>query len=416
MADTHQSECRLRDGSLGEQIVQCIAAVMVHVDEQGRVAKWNGAAEEALGMAEHTALGRPFPECGVSWDAATLRAQIDSYLDEGRPGRLTEITVTHDCGTKRVVGFEIHPAPVADDGGRAYLLLGRDLTDRNQLEQQDAQSQKLEALGQLASGIAHEINTPTQYVGDNIRFFGEALDGLQRLLAAYARLLDEASAHPALAGSIESVRQTIEAIDLAYLTEELPKAIEQSKDGISQVTRIVRAMKEFAHPDETQMTPTDLNHAIQSTVTVTRNEWKYVSTMELDLDPYLPKVMCHGGELNQVLLNLIVNARDAIEEAGRGMGVIRISSKAEDEHVELRVSDDGAGMPPEIVSKVFDPFFTTKPVGKGSGQGLSLAYYVITEKHGGTIHVESQAGAGTTFVIRLPLEAEPAVASEGIDG
>ena len=193
---------------------------------------------------------------------------------------------------------------------------------------------------------------------------------------------------------------------LDHHREEVPKALEALLEGIGRVARIVRAMKEFSHPGPIERMPVDLNHGIESTILVASHEWKYVAEISTDLDPDLPPVPCLAGELNQVILNLIVNAAHAIsevEKAPGAKGAIRISTRKDGEFAEIRVSDTGCGIPEAIQSRVFDPFFTTKPVGKGTGQGLALAYAVIVKKHKGTIRVESQPGRGTTFVIRLPL-------------
>ena len=199
-------------------------------------------------------------------------------------------------------------------------------------------------------------------------------------------------------------------MDLEYLEAEIPKAISESLDGISRVSEIVNAMKEFSHPGAQSKTNIDLNHAIQTTLTVARNEWKYNAEMEVDLSANLPLVPCLPGEMNQVFLNLIVNAAHAIEEkfSGKGTGRIKIKTQQEGNWVIIRISDNGNGIPENIRNKIFDPFFTTKKVGKGSGQGLAIAHSVIVNKHQGELNFESEVGKGTTFIIKLPI-AEKAV-------
>jgi len=194
---------------------------------------------------------------------------------------------------------------------------------------------------------------------------------------------------------------------LAYLQEEIPQAIDQSLEGLERIAKIVRSMKEFSHPGMDEKTPIDINQAIETTINVSRNEWKYHADIETDLDPGLPNVSCLPGEINQVLLNLIVNAAHAIVnvvgESG-DKGLIRISTRLDGAWAEIRVSDTGTGIPEEIKQRIFDPFFTTKMVGKGTGQGLAIAYSVVVDKHGGVIDLESEEGKGTTFIISLPLE------------
>jgi signal transduction histidine kinase len=196
--------------------------------------------------------------------------------------------------------------------------------------------------------------------------------------------------------------------DVEYLDEEIPRAIEQSLEGIERVRKIVNSMKEFSHPGLDEMKPMDINHIIENTVTVTSNEWKYIAEMDLDLAPDLPIASCLPGELSQVFLNLIVNAvhaiADVVGEGENGKGTIYISTRHDQDTIEVRITDSGTGVPEAARESLFNPFFTTKEVGKGTGQGLSIAYGVVVKKHGGTIDFETEMGKGTTFIIRLPRE------------
>ncbi len=299
--------------------------------------------------------------------------------------------------------------PIRDPSGRIVRYLGvkQDVSRAVELERQLHQAQKLEAVGQLAAGIAHEINTPIQYVGDNTNFLQDSFGALLKVTGQYTGLLAQARGHQDLSPLVADIEDTVKALDLEFVTQEIPKAIEQSLEGIERVTQIVRAMKEFSHPDNGEKTQTDLNRAIESTVTVTRNRWKYVADLQLDLDPGLPPVPLYVGEFNQVVLNLITNATDAITDKlgpkPGGKGSIRIATRLDGDWVEVRVADSGTGIPPEVAHRVFDPFFTTKEVGRGTGQGLSIAHVVIVEKHHGRIDFETQVGQGTTFILRLPL-------------
>jgi PAS domain S-box-containing protein len=285
---------------------------------------------------------------------------------------------------------------------RAVLVIFMDITERKLLETQLVQAQKLESIGQLAAGIAHEINTPTQYVGDNIHFLKEAFAELLTLIAKYRELLDAAKAGEVTKSIIEESEETIEKADISYLTEEIPKAIQQSMEGVERVTRIVRAMKEFSHPGKGEKALIDINKAIENTIMVSRNEWKYVSDVVTEFDPELPLVPCLPGEFNQVILNA---AHALAEKVGTSAekGSITISTMKRDAWAEIRISDTGPGIPEEIQSRVFDPFFTTKEVGKGTGQGLAIARSIIVDKHGGSLAFETEAGKGTTFIIRMPL-------------
>jgi len=289
-----------------------------------------------------------------------------------------------------------------------------DVTERNKLQAQLLGSQKLQSIGQLAAGIAHEINTPIQYVGDNIRFLADSFSDIIKLQGAYAELLAAEHANSVTPDCLVRVDSALEQADWAYLKEEVPAAISQSQEGVERVADIVRAMKEFSHPGGSRKQSADLNHLLETTATVARNEWKYVAELDFDLDPTLPPVLCQAGEIGEVILNLLVNAAHAIgdlpHKTGTALGRITLSTTHDAEFAEIRITDTGAGIPVDVRTRVFDPFFTTKAVGKGTGQGLAIARNVVVDKHGGTIDFETHEGEGTTFIVRLPLDvadAEP---------
>jgi len=284
------------------------------------------------------------------------------------------------------------------------LLSGEEDLDKTRM--QLAQIQKLEAVGQLAAGIAHEINTPLQFIGDNTRFMQEGWKDTQRALAVQQRLLDAAQAGVVPPALLSEVDSDLKALDLAYLADEMPKALQQTLDGVEKVTKIVGAMKEFALPTSTERAPTDLNRALDTTLTVTHPEWSSVAELELELDPNLPLVSCQQREINQVLLNLVINASQAIREKQRGSpevkGQIGIQTSAQEAWVELRVRDTGTGIAADLQHRIFEPFFTTKAVGQGTGQGLTTARSIV-HNHGGTIDFMTVPGTGSTFVVRLPI-------------
>ncbi|GAB4370704.1 MAG: hypothetical protein Kow0062_05620 [Acidobacteriota bacterium] len=273
------------------------------------------------------------------------------------------------------------------------------------------QDERLRTFGQLAAGIAHEINTPAQFAGDNLRFLADAFADLQGFLdearAVQAALERSDAGH----GPAERLRRAAEAADLDYLVEEIPRAIAQAREGLERIARIVLAVKELSHPTGREKQPADINRLIESTVTVCRNEWKYVARLELDLDPGLPQPSCHAEEISQVVLNLVVNAAHAIEErfgAERGpQGLIRVStSHPAQDVVEIRVADNGCGIPAEIRDQIWERFFTTKPKGRGTGQGLAIARSIIVERHGGELTFDSRPGEGTEFIVRLPVKVD----------
>ena len=285
-----------------------------------------------------------------------------------------------------------------------------DITERRLLRGQHLQAQKLESVGQLAAGIAHEINTPTQYIGDNVRFLRDAFADITDLLANHERLLAAVRDSPVAQEAAQEIAELAERTNTDYLLEEIPKAIEQSLEGVSQVAGLVSAMKEFSHPGTKEKIPLNLNHAIESTITVSRSEWKYVADMETDFDSSLPMVPCLPGEFNQVILNLIVNAAHAIADSlgkkGEQKGKIRVQTLNFPDWVEIRIEDTGTGIPQHAQARIFDPFFTTKGIGKGTGQGLVIARSVVVNKHGGSISFKTEEGKGTTFIIRLPHDGQ----------
>jgi two-component system, NtrC family, sensor kinase len=284
--------------------------------------------------------------------------------------------------------------------------------ERNLMEAHLRQAQKLESVGQLAAGIAHEINTPIQYIGDNIRFVLESFTELGGLLAECQKLATAVQAHSATQDMVSAVESISRTADLEYLSREIPAAARQSLDGVKHVAKIVRAMKEFSHPGSTEKAPVDLNHAIETTLTVARNEWKYVAEVVTELAPDLPAVQGLPAELNQVILNLIVNATHAIGDVVKNVegtkGTIKITTRKAGAWVEIVISDTGAGIPEAIRHRIFEPFFTTKEVGKGTGQGLAIARSTVVKKHGGELFFESTVGKGTIFTVRLPASADGA--------
>jgi len=388
-----------------DALLASISSVLIGAAADGTVTNWNASAETLLGIPAAAAVGRPFGECGVRWDWAAVRAGVARAVAERKPVRIETFRFERTDGGDGVLGATIYPVREAAER-TGFLLLAADLTQKMALEAQLRHAQKMESVGQLAAGVAHEINTPIQYAGDNMRFLQEAFADLLRLFEQ----VEQACAAPGVTapGLARVVAEAAAGADLPYLREEIPRAIQQGLEGIDRVSHIVRAMKEFSHPARDK-TATDINKAVDSTITVSRNEWKYVADMATHLDPALPPVICLPGEISQVVLNLIVNAAHAIADVvgdGSGAkGTITVSTARAGEWVEIRVQDTGAGIPEAIRAKIFDPFFTTKEVGKGTGQGLSIVHSVVVKEHRGTVSFESQVGRGTTFIVRLPLGA-----------
>jgi signal transduction histidine kinase len=233
------------------------------------------------------------------------------------------------------------------------------------------------------------------------------LGTLGEAFRACSDLLERAAGVPEVADAVAEVRHLWEANDCEFLMEEIPEAITETLEGTRRVAEIVRAMKDFAHPGWDSKSPVDLNQVIRTTVEVSRNEWKYAAELDLDLDEELPQIAALAGPLGQSILIMIVNSAQALQEQGAGKeadkGRIRIDTARHGDHVEMRIADTGPGIPEDIRGRIFDPFFTTKEVGKGSGQGLSIAHSIIVDKHAGEIQVES-GDPGAVFVVRLPIE------------
>ena len=296
-----------------------------------------------------------------------------------------------------------------------FVAVVRDITNRKKaeaekerLQSQMLHSQKLESVGQLAAGIAHEINTPAQFLGSNMDFLTEAFQDVESLITEYNVLVTAVHNNEVDEDLLTHLKDTIDDLDWEYLAEEIPVCIEQSRDGIQRISKIVRAMKEFSHPGSKEKAPEYINNIINTTLTVASNEWKYVADIELDLAEDLPAVSCLSDEMGQVFLNIIVNAAHAIakqlgEDKSDEKGKIHISSTRGDTWVEVTIRDNGCGMSESTRSHIFEPFFTTKEVGKGTGQGLAIAHDVIVSKHQGTLSCESKEGIGTSFIVRIPI-------------
>lgn len=298
-----------------------------------------------------------------------------------------------------------------DDGRRSAIISFRDVGELKAAQREALQASRMASVGQLAAGIAHEINTPVQFIGDNLSFIGASLTKLLGLVEAARTVASEAAAHPAMANEVAQFELVLAAAKLPFLMRETEAAVAESLDGVKQIGRIVLSMKEFSHPGTVAKTMSDINRALESTIMVSRNEWKHSAEIERRFDPSLPAVLCHAGEINQVFLNLIINAAQALSSSGKELpGRIVISTSSTDQFVEIRIADTGLGVPETIKDKIFDPFFTTKDVGKGTGQGLAICRDVVVIKHGGTIDVEGREGEGAVFVVRLPIDG----ASHGV--
>ena len=389
-----------------ELFFNSVPSILIGLSRHSEIKRWNLAAAQVFGLAACEVAGKHLAKCGIQWVRPDMQAEVDSWFAERAPRRIDTLPFVIHSET-RLLGLSLNWITAPEEDIDELLIIGSDVTERENLGQQQRQAQKLEAIGQLAAGIAHEINTPTQYVADNTRFLQESWPAFHALFGISREMREEATRGQVSCETLQKFDDLAQASDFQFLQAEIPQAIEQSLEGIQRVGKIVRAMKEFSHPGSEEKKAIDINKAIETTITVARNEWKYVAEMETHFDPALPFVLCHAGEFNQVILNLLINATHAIAQVGKEnpqeKGKIVVSTARDGDWVEISISDTGAGIPEAVRSRVFEPFFTTKPVGKGTGQGLALAHTAIVRRHGGKIWFESEVGKGTTFYIRMPL-------------
>lgn len=382
---------------------------VVELDERGAILRVNPAVGALCG---HRDLGSRVPFEALCHPAerarvSTLLLQIRRH--ERRSFR-EEVRVLGQDGTVETVSITATAITDATSEHLGSLLILDELTSRRRQEVETRHDQKLEAIGRLASGVAHEVNTPIQFIGDNLNFLSDAFSNVVGLLDAY-RSLSRSDQPTPWQQRLELLQDAEAVADLDFFLDEVPEAITQALEGVERVAAIVRALKAFGHPDGDTPRPADLNEIVSNTLTIARNETKYVA--EVTFTPGdLPPIACFAGDLGQVVLNLVVNAAHAISDAGRSHGEITVSTGSGPAAVWLEVADNGAGISREIQEHVFEPFFTTKEIGRGTGQGLALARALV-DRHGGSIRFESEPGEGTMFHIELPRESTGAAAPAG---
>jgi PAS domain S-box-containing protein len=390
-----EKELRLTQSSL-----ETASDAVFWMDLQARIVYANAAACRSLGYSHEELLTLSIPNIGPLFPKEVWL----TFWEELKTRGSMTFETQHRTKQGRVFPVEVTANYLEFDGQEYGVSFVRDITERRALEGQLRHAQKMEGIGQLAAGIAHEINTPTQFITDNLTFLRDSWKSAHELLERYRSVIRNAPGFlpPGVATALEQAEREC---DLGFIAAEVPRAIDQSLDGSHRVTEIVRAMKEFSHPDSADKTATDLNRAIESTITVARNEWKYVAEITTEFDETLPPIVCYPGDINQVILNVLVNAAHAVKDAAAEgqKGVITVRTRRRGEFAEISVTDTGTGIPEAIRSRIFDPFFTTKEVGKGTGQGLSLAHNVVVKKHSGKVWFETEMGRGTTFFVDLPI-------------
>jgi PAS domain S-box-containing protein len=393
-----------------EHLISSLPTILIGLTRENEIIYWNAVAEKVLETPAADVMGLTLNQCGLEWDWDKISDGIANSRVEGCNVRVDNIHYRNADGEERYLGLTITPFNEGHNSILGLTIIGADITERVKFQAQLHQSQKMEAIGQLAAGIAHEINTPTQFVGDNTRFLQDTFDDLIEICSLYKELIKTAKSRALSEELIQNFEKRFDELDIAYLEEEVPLSIRQTLKGIDRIAKIVQAMKIFAHPGGIAKEPIDINKEIKKTITITRNEWKYVARLVTEFDSTLPLVPCYRAEFNQVILNLIINAAHAIADSNgqhsSEKGTITISSGCDENWAEIRISDTGPGIPEEIRHRIFDLFFTTKEPGRGTGQGLAIAHSVIVDKHKGVLNLETEEGQGTTFVIRLPVDRD----------
>lgn len=381
-------------------ILDTFTSAIITIDKTGTVQSFNKGAEQIFGYTSSEVIGKNVSCLMPSAVAVQHDGYLQRYLDTKKNhilGKRREVEGQRKSGDTFSALLRVNPMKI--EGELFFFGVIDDISETKILQSQLVQAQKLEAIGQLASGVAHEINTPVQYIGDNL----SALHNNFADIIAYQQALHDL-ADEALKPQLDDLA---DKYDLAFILEDSPKAIKQALEGVERVAEIVKAMKTFSHIETGQNKQIiNLHEALKSALTISCNSYKYIAEIETDFAADVGSIECYANELNQVFLNLIINAAHAIEEKQAGMGLIRVTTRKLNDMIEILIQDSGAGIPAEIQEKVFNLFFTTKAVGKGTGQGLSLSHSIIVEKHQGKMFFESNIDVGTTFHIQLPIQFE----------
>jgi len=394
-----------------KMMLRWVEGAVLTVDRDGKILSVNPVGLRALGWEQDELIGR---DCHSTIqhtleDGSEYPLEFSpmfAALEDGSSHHVDGDIFWRKDGTNFSVDYIVCSTRNEKNEIIGAVMTFRNLTEMRLEEVKRIHGMKLEAIGQLSAGIAHEINTPMQFIGTNLSFLQEASEDLHRLLARYRGLRGEVEGLDSCQESCRELAELEEQVDVEYLKDEMPKAFSQTQGGVERVTTMVQGLKGFAHADHMdQKRAIDINTIIRNALVVSCNEYKNVAGVETELAA-LPDLKVHPGDIGQVILNLVVNAAHAIadrqKEEKELTGCIRISSRLEGDDVVIAVEDNGKGIADAFKNRVFDPFFTTKEVGQGSGQGLSISRNIIHDKHGGTLHFITTLGKGTTFFIHLP--------------
>ncbi|QDT12180.1 two-component system sensor histidine kinase NtrB [Planctomycetes bacterium K23_9] len=408
--EVYETNCQLRD--LAEQntaIVESAAEGILTYSSDGKILTINRSAERLFGVSRSNSLNlRDLFEAGENAEAVLFRCDVDlggeadHNIDSQPDADSNEIVAVRSSGKVFLSGISVSCTTHCKQ--KMFTVLVRDLSRRKRMEAKLNQAQKMESIGQLAAGIAHEINTPIQFVNDNLQFLQDAFEDLSELLDLFDQLLASVKADEPANKLVEQIDSQSEVADLPFLKEEFPNAFSQTLEGIQRVAKIVVAMKEFSQPPSEGKSQLDINQAIENALTIAASQFRDVATVKTDLQQGLPGIVCLGAQINQVLLNILANASEALaEQCGDTKGEILVTTRMIDNDLEIRVEDNGPGIPEHIRDRIFEPFFTTKEVGKGTGQGLAFVYDIVVNRHDGSIQAVASPSGGTTFVIHIPV-------------
>lgn len=386
--------------------MKAISAILIAIDNDGVIAQWSHAAERSFGLHSSQVIGKTFRHQPIPWNWDVIDSAIQQCRAEKNATKISNVKFVHADGSDRFLVVTV--TPLLDDVGTmtGCLLLGEDITEIKTLEAQLAQAARLEGLGQLAAGIAHEINTPIQYVGDSVTFLKESSQALDKILEFATT---HCGRNKRIFGPPCHLEILLEEADIDFIRGEVPKTFIRIEQGLGKISSIVRAMNRFSPCDFSDRTMSDIHEIIENAITITQNVWKYSADMKTDFEDDRLLIPCMHGELGQTLINIIINAAHAIEDVVGGTkdkGTILISTRKKEKFLEIRIKDTGTGIPHNIANKIFNMFFTTKQIGRGTGQGLALAHNTIVSRHKGNLTFETSLGHGTTFIITLPLDLD----------
>ena len=377
--------------------------LLLGLDLAQKVVLWNRTAEEVFQLRAAAVLDRRLMTLSIDWDWQRVLDGLRLCGQDRDVIRLDDVKYVRTSGAEGSLSLKVCPV-ASGEVLSGFLISGAESSEMKMVQAQLAHAHKLESIGQLAAGIAHEINTPTQFVGDNARFLRTAFKKLESMLSSYGNLLAQVLKTAPDSEPAHQAQADFNKLGLKFLLEEIPGSLDDMIEGVARISEIVQAMKQYAHPGDAEKTPIDLNEALQNTVTVARSEWRHHAEIDLDLDPELPLVPCFPGEISQVFLNVIVNAAQAIAAGPKGeKGLISITTRKHGGHALIRIADNGPGVDLNHLDKLFDPFFTTKAPGMGTGQGLAISHSVVVNRHNGKIRIDPDHQQGAAFEICLPL-------------